>query len=29
MEIKRQSYLDKLVKHRHNGLVKVVTGLRR
>ena len=29
MEIKRQSYLDKLVKHRRNGLVKVVTGLRR
>lgn len=29
MEIKRQSYLNKLVKHRHNGLVKVVTGLRR
>ena len=29
MEINRQSYVEKLVKHKHNGLVKVVTGLRR
>ena len=29
MEINRQSYLNKLAKHRHNGLVKVITGLRR
>ena len=29
MEINRQTYVEKLVKHKHNGLVKVVTGLRR
>ena len=29
MEIPRNMYLDELVRKRHNGLVKVVTGLRR
>ena len=29
MEINRQTYVEKLVRHKHNGLVKVVTGLRR
>jgi len=29
MEIKRDSYLKQLVDSRHNGLIKVVTGLRR
>jgi len=29
MEIKRDRYLDKLIKRRNNGLVKVITGVRR
>ena len=29
MEIKRQRYLDKLISHMDNGLIKVITGIRR
>lgn len=29
MEINRDSYLDQLTERKHNGLVKVITGLRR
>lgn len=29
MEIKRDIYLEKLITHRHNGLIKIVTGIRR
>ena len=29
MEIKRDGYLQKLIDRRHNGLVKVITGIRR
>ena len=29
MEICRDFYLDKLVKRKHNGLIKVITGIRR
>ena len=29
MEIKRDMYLNKLISKRHNGLIKVVTGIRR
>ena len=29
MEIKREFYLDQLIERKHNGLVKVITGLRR
>lgn len=29
MEIKRDYYLDKLIAKQHNGLIKVVTGMRR
>ena len=29
MEIKRNFYLDKLIKRQNNGLVKVITGIRR
>lgn len=29
IEIKRDYYLDQIVKRRHNGLIKVVTGIRR
>lgn len=29
MEIKRDFYLDKLKKRKHNGLIKVITGIRR
>ncbi len=29
MEIKRDQYLGKLVSHQHNGMVKVITGIRR
>ena len=29
MEIPRNRYLDKLVRRKHNGLVKIVTGIRR
>ena len=29
MEISRDSYLDLLIERKHNGLVKVITGLRR
>lgn len=29
MEIKRDLYLNKLIRHKNNGLVKVITGLRR
>ena len=29
MEIKRDIYLNKLISKQHNGLVKVVTGVRR
>ena len=29
MEIKRDFYLNKLIKHQKNGMVKIVTGVRR
>lgn len=29
MEIKRDSYLDQLIRKQHNGLIKIVTGIRR
>lgn len=29
MEIKRDLYLEKLIRHKNNGMVKVITGLRR
>lgn len=29
MEIKRELYLDQLIRKQHNGLIKVVTGVRR
>lgn len=29
MEIKRDKYLKKLVSKRNNGLIKVITGIRR
>lgn len=29
MEIKRDVYLDKLIARKHNGLIKVITGIRR
>lgn len=29
MEIKRDLYLNKLIGKKHNGLIKVVTGVRR
>lgn len=29
MEIKRDSYLNKLISKKHNGFIKVVTGIRR
>ena len=29
MEIKRDIYLDKLIRKKKNGLIKVVTGVRR
>ncbi|MCD8150323.1 MAG: ATP-binding protein [Clostridiales bacterium] len=29
MEIKRDAYLNKLIRREHNGLVKIITGLRR
>jgi hypothetical protein len=29
MEIKRDFYLQKLIDHKHNGMVKIVTGVRR
>ena len=29
MEIKRDLYLDKLIKRKGNGLIKVITGIRR
>lgn len=29
MEICRDFYLDKLIKRKNNGLIKVVTGIRR
>ena len=29
MEIKRDMYLQRLVASRHNGMIKVVTGIRR
>ena len=29
MEIKRNTYLNKLIDHRGNGMIKIVTGLRR
>ena len=29
MEIKRESYLEKLIKRRENGMTKVITGIRR
>lgn len=29
MEIRRDFYLDKLIKRKHNGLIKVITGIRR
>lgn len=29
MEINRDFYLDKLIKRKNNGLIKVITGIRR
>jgi len=29
MEIRRDFYLDKLIKRKHNGLIKVITGIKR
>ena len=29
MEIRRDFYLNKLIKRKHNGLIKVITGIRR
>ena len=29
MEIKRDTYLDKLISKKHNGMIKVITGIRR
>ena len=29
MEIKRDIYLNKLINKKHNGLIKVVTGIHR
>ena len=29
MEIKRDFYLNKLIRSMHNGMVKVITGIRR
>ena len=29
MEIKRDIHLDRLIKSMHNGMIKVVTGIRR
>ena len=29
MEIIRDFYLDKLIKRKNNGLIKVITGIRR
>ena len=29
LEIKRDFYLNKLISRMHNGLIKVVTGIRR
>lgn len=29
MEIKRDIYLNKLIRHKHNGMIKVITGIRR
>lgn len=29
MIIKRDLYLDKLIEQKHNGLIKVITGIRR
>lgn len=29
MEIKRDLYLNKLIRHMHNGMIKVITGIRR
>ena len=28
-EIKRNTYLDKLISRRENGLIKIITGIRR
>ena len=29
MEIRRDNYLDKLIARKHNGFIKVITGVRR
>ena len=29
MEIKRDMYLNKLIRHKGNGMVKIITGVRR
>lgn len=29
MEIRRDFYLDKLIQRKNNGLIKVITGIRR
>ena len=29
LEIKRDYYLNKLITKKHNGLIKVITGMRR
>ena len=29
MEIKRDLYLNRIIESRHNGLIKIITGVRR
>lgn len=29
IEIKRDRYLEQMIRRRHNGLIKIVTGIRR
>ncbi len=29
MEIQRNEYLEKLINKKHNGLIKIITGVRR
>ena len=29
MNIKRDSYLNKLIRHKHNGFIKIISGIRR
>lgn len=29
MEVKREYYLNQLISHKHNGLIKIISGIRR